>query len=149
MSKVGDVVNRLLGRSVVDLAQAVDDALAHLAFCKGQQAEAQEFLRVADEDVAQAQRLLATARDALFDEHPELGMPSYPGPTPPHHEGVFDVSHPMPQQTIPEGLNPDAFDPIPIEVDDDNDERFTSGAAPVSAVDGDPLPDVVWEEHDE
>jgi len=148
VSKVGDAVNRLLGRSVVDLAQAVDDALSHLAFCKGQQAEVQEALRVADEDVAQAQRLLESARDALFDEHPELrgGVTivnpqddwAPPGPAPT-----------LPGQVIPEGLNPEAFDPVPIEVDDADDPRFTGGVPAVSPNEEDDLPPVVWTEHDE
>lgn len=145
-----DAVNRVLGRSVVDLAQQVDEALGALAHAKGQQAACQEALRLANEDVAAAEAKVRAARQALFDEHPDLL-----GDTPPAHqppvssggiEGAMDVAHPDPSLLLP-GQDPSKFEVV--EVDDANDPRFTAGFSPVPVGDDDDLPPVEWTEHEE
>lgn len=129
----------LLGRSVVDLAGDVDKALMRLADARGLQAQAQQALALADDDVREAMVAVQDARDALFKEHPELaGGSAAPSP----------VADPPVADAVPEGLDPSKFEAIG-EVDDDNDPRYTSGASSVSSVDSEPLPPVVWGEHDE
>lgn len=108
-----------LWRSVRDLAEEVDDALGRLALAKGQEAAAQEALDLAKKDVAEAEQEVARARDALFSEHPELARDAAPTPPPADTEVV--------------------------EVDDENDPRFTSGI--VVSPDED-LPPIEWNEHD-
>lgn len=140
-----DAVNRVLGRSVRDLADEVDQALGRLAQARGLEAAATEALRLAQQDVARAQQEVAQARDALFEEHPDLRPDNQPGPT-------IQQETPMSQpQHVPEGLDPSKFDPEIIEVDDPNDSRYTAGAG-VSSVptgDGEPLPPIEWGEHDD
>lgn len=143
-----DAVNRVLGRSVVDLAQAVDDALNELAQAKGQQAACQQALTLADEDVAAAEAKVRAARDALFEEHPHLVVtqpqqPQVPTSAPTHGG---PVKHPDPSALLP-GQDPSKFEVV--EVDDSDDPRFTAGFSPVSPSDDEDLPPVVWTEHEE
>lgn len=149
MSKIVDAVNRMLGRSVVDLAQEVDDALGALAHAKGQQAACQQALALANEDVAAAEAKVRAARQALFDEHPDLLGDATP-PQPPVSSGgivgAIDVAHPDPSALLP-GQDPSKFEVV--EVDDANDPRFTAGFSPVSASDDEDLPPIEWTEHDE
>jgi len=120
------LMDKILRRPVVDLAQEVDDALGRLAHARGQQEACRHALSLADGDVRQAEQAVAAARDALFAEHPEL----VPGPAP-------AVAAPIAPETGYER----------VEVDDENDPRFTAGVE-VSTSDDDPLPPIVWEEHD-
>jgi hypothetical protein len=78
---LGDAVNRVLGRSVVDLAGAVDEALADLARARGVQAECEVALELAKGDVRASLSRLADARAALFKEHPDLLADAPPLPT--------------------------------------------------------------------
>lgn len=133
-------MNRLLGRSVVDLAQAVDEALGELAQAQGQEAACQEALRLAQQDVAAAQAKVRAARDALFEEHPRLA-----GTDVPKQQEEIDVHHPRADQIGP-ATDPSKFEVV--EVDDDNDPRYTAGFSPVSPRDDVDLPPVEWEEHD-
>lgn len=131
----------MLGRSVRDLAEEVDAALGRLASAKHQEQQCEESLAQARQMVADAQADVDRARDELFTEHPDLA------PRPTHRppvssggiEGAMDVA------LLP-GQDPSKFEPV--EVDDDNDPRFTAGASVVSASDDADLPPVEWEEHD-
>jgi hypothetical protein len=128
------------------LAQRVDDALSALAQAQGTRAACQQALDLADQDVRKAMADVEHARDALFEEHPELAGSGASSPAP----DPAAAWEPGRTQTVPEGLNPAAFDPEVIEVDDDNDTRFTGGGGPAPSPDDDaPLPPVVWAEHDE
>lgn len=121
------IMDKILRRPVVDLAQDVDAALGRLAHAQGQQAAAEEVLRLAQQDVREAQQAVADARDALFREHPELAPTSAPvvSAAPVAPETGYEV----------------------VEVDDENDPRFTAGVD-ISPNEDDPLPPVEWEEHD-
>lgn len=132
-----------MGKSVRELAEDVDAALGRLAQARGLEAEAQDALSLAQQDVAKAYADVADARDALFAEHPELApAPALQIPRPP------DGPIPALKGTIVT-TNNSAWDPMPVEVDDDHDPRFTGGASVVSPVDGEDLPPVEWEEHEE
>lgn len=137
-------MDRLVGRSVRDLAEEVDAALGRLAFARGTREAAQQALDLADGDVRQAMLDLEAARDALFNDHPDLAPKGWGTPT--------NQEQTMSQPTLPfdpgPGLDPSKFDPIPIEVDDPNDSRFTAGMSTVPTDDDEPLPDLVWGEHD-
>lgn len=151
MSRVGDVARRLLGRSVVDLAQEVDDALGALAQAQGQEAACQEALRLAQQDVAAAHAKVRAAREALFTEHPHLrGDTDTQPPTTRSSggiEGAIDVAHPDPTNpALLPGQDPSKFEVV--EVDDADDARFTAGVSTVPTGDDEPLPPIVWEEHE-
>lgn len=142
-------MSRLLGRSVRDLAEEVDNALGRLASARGLEAVAQDTLRLAQADVAKAEAEVAAARDALFEEHPDL-RPSTWSPVSDFQPQEASVSAtPAPLSGDLEGhLDPSKFEAI--EVDDSDDPRWTSGAAPVvSPSEDDDLPPIVWGEHDE
>lgn len=119
------IVDKILRRPVVDLAQAVDDALTRLAEARGLEAIAQETLLLAQRDVREAQQAVATARDALFTEHPELGMATAVAAVPVVAETGYEQ----------------------VEVDDENDPRFTGGVE-ISPDEDVPLPPIEWEERD-
>ena len=127
-----DTVNRLMGRSVVDLAGEVDAALGRLAEARGLEAQCVEALGIAEQDVLRAQRAVAAARDALFAEHPDL-----------RPEGTYIEMTPPPAPD----LHPH-FESEVIEIDDDNDPRYTGGASSIPVSDDEPLPPIMWEEHD-
>lgn len=136
-----------MGRSVVDLAQNVDDALGRLAQARGLEAQASDALRLAQADVRKAEADVAAARDALFAEHPDLSPT--PRPTIVNHNGENPVAQPSPDNpALLPGQDPSKFEVV--EVDDANDPRFTAGAgvSPIPTGDGEPLPPVEWEEHD-
>lgn len=137
------MVDRLMGRSVRDLAEEVDAALGRLAQARGLEAQAQDALRLAQQDVKRASREVMDARDALFQEHPDLAPTGWPGPA-----GTTSATDQF--QEVPVTENPSAWEAQPVEVDDDNDPRFTAGAgAAISTRDDDPLPPIVWGEHDD
>lgn len=137
-------LGRLMGRSVVDLAGDVDDALGALAMAQGQREAAAEALRLSDIDVAEAQARVNAARDALFTEHPHLAPP---GGLPMLEDKNPRTRVPLPDEAL---ANPGAWDPDPVEVDDPDDPEYTAGA-PVSIPvdDSEPLPPIVWQEHDD
>lgn len=136
-------MDRILGRTVVDLAGEVDAALGRLASAQHQEAQARESLSQAQAMVAQARHDVAEARDALFAEHPDLA---------PEGWTMHDRKHEDPRDRIPlpdEAIaNPGAWDPTPVEVDDANDSRYTGGVSTIPTGDDEPLPPIEWEEHD-
>lgn len=138
-------MDRILGRSVVDLAGAVDDALGRLAQARGLQEAARHALALADDDVRDAQQAVESARDALFEEHPDLRPQGVTVAQPTQHTGPVV---PAPLSGDIEGtLDPSKFEAV--EVDDSDDPRYTAGASVVSASESDELPPIVWGEHDE
>lgn len=136
-----DAVNRVLGRSVRDLAGEVDEALGRLAQARGLEATATDALRMAQQDVAKAQQDVAEARDALFTEHPDLAPDGWSKPVKENPRTAV----PLPDEML---ANPGAWDPEPIEVDDANDSRYTGGVSSIPVGDDEPLPPIEWEEHD-
>lgn len=122
-------MSRLLGRSVKDLAEEVDVALGRLAQARGHREACQLALNLADDDVREAMVAVETARDALFQEHPDLAGGSV---------SSSPVTEPL--------VSDDGYEIV--EVDDDNDPRFTGGASSIDPTDGAPLPPVVWTEHE-
>lgn len=139
---MGDLVNRVLGRSVVDLAGEVDAALGRLASAQHQHAQCVESLAQATALVEQARADVDEARDALFREHPDLAPKGWGTPANANQEQPMSSIDPGP------GLDPSKFDPEPVIVDDANDPRFTGGASPIPTGDDAPLPPIEWEEHD-
>lgn len=136
-----DIVNRMLGRSVRDLADEVDQALGRLASAQGLEAQASDALALARADVATARQEVSTARDALFAQHPDLAPEGWNVNTNPR------TQIPTPDEAV---ANPGAWDPDPVEVDDANDPRFTAGVSSVVPVSDDAeLPPIVWGENDE
>lgn len=140
-----DAVNRVLGRSVRDLAGEVDEALGRLAQARGLEAVAQDTLAMAQADVSQALRAVEAARDALFEQHPDLAPKGW-GTT-------SNQEQPVTQPHLPfdpgPGLDPSKFEAEVLEVDDMNDPRFTGGVSPVSSSSDEPLPDIEWGEDGE
>jgi hypothetical protein len=132
-----------MGRSVVDLAGEVDTALARLAEAEGERERVMLALTLADDDVARARQAVNTARDALFKEHPHLAPDGWSQPV---------TENPRTRVLLPDEAvaNPGAWDPEVVEVDDPDDPEYTAGA-PVSIPtdDSEPLPPIVWEEHDD
>lgn len=137
---IKDTVARLMGRSVVDLAGEVDAALGRLAQARGLEAQATEALLLAQHDVARAQEEVAAARDALFDEHPDLRPQGVV--VAPRQNGKTSMAHPHPTPGP-------AWESEPVEVDDADDPRFTAGASVVPVSDTEPLPPIVWGEHED
>lgn len=138
-------MSRLLGRSVRDLAEEVDVALGKLAQARGLQEVARNALLLADDDVREAEQAVSAARDALFREHPELGVTTSPTVT---TTSGGDV-HPSPDNpALLPGQDPSKFEMV--EVDDADDPRFTAGAGAVAVDPRDDadLPPIVWGEHD-
>lgn len=140
-------VDRILGRSVRDLAGEVDEALGQLAQARGLEAAARDALDLALNDVAKAERGVREARDALFREHPDLAPDGWAPAGTVSATDQWDL-HPG---TLREGNMPKnpAWDDEVIHIDDDSDPRFTAGASTISPVDGDPLPPIEWAERDE
>lgn len=131
-------------RSVRDLAEEVDAALGLLAEARGLEAATLDTLALAREDVRKAEEAVKKARDALFEEHPDLAPKGWGTPAIQNKETpVIDPSNPA---LLP-GQDPSKFEPV--EVDDSDDPRFTAGAQIVSPSDTDDLPPIVWGEHDD
>jgi len=133
-------VDRLLRRSVVDLAQQVDDALGALAQARGQEEAARLALNLAQDDVRDAQARVAEARAALFKEHPDLVGDSQPT------NNQEPTVHPRPDSLLP-GQDPSKFEVV--EVDDSDDPRFTAGFSTTPTDDGADLPPIDFVEHEE
>lgn len=133
------ILRRLMGRSVQDLAGEVDEALGRLASAQHQRAVAEESLEQAKNLEAQCHREVDAARDALFNEHPALAPKGWREPTMIEKRVAAETAADTP---------PGAWDPEVVEVDDENDSRFTAGASPVSANDSEPLPPIEWNERD-
>lgn len=121
--------DRIMGRSVKDLAQEVDDAKALLDTAEGRLAE--QLGRVAQEEqnVALARQDYEAACAALVKEHPHLvGNDKKESPVKQrpvitnHHDG-----------------DPGAWSEEVVEVDDENDPRFVGDVPLVSTSDDEPI----------
>lgn len=122
-------LNRLMGRSVTDLAKEVDDAKALLDAAEGRLAYQQGLVAAEEDNVLLARRDYDAAVQALIDEHPHLvGV---------DRKKEHRMHEPM---THDEALaNPSAWDPEVVEVDDENDPRYTGGAPAISPKDTEPI----------
>lgn len=145
-----DAARRLLGRSVVDLAEEVDAALAHLSLCQVAESQAAEALAIAQSETRAAEEAVGRTRDALFEQHPDLAPKGWGTPATHQQEDPVTAAHPDPSNpALLPGQDPSKFEVV--EVDDADDPRFTagSGVSPVPTSDTEPLPPIVWGEHDE
>ena len=129
-----------MGRSVVDLAGEVDAALGRLASAEHQRAVAEESLEQAKNLEAQCRREVDEARDALFEEHPSLAPKGWT-----HTETKRDIV--AERRQTEDRIDAGPWDPEPVEVDDENDPRFASGAGAALPTDG-PLPPLDFEERE-
>jgi hypothetical protein len=100
--KVGDLIARV--EAALESLDEADEAIAH----------AQEHLSNMQAERTKAVAELATAREALFKEYPEL-------------RGEVQNTAPNPSPAGPAGpVDPTKFEPV--DVDDENDPRYMPGA---------------------
>lgn len=127
-----------MGKSVTDHAVEVDKIYQGLNTALAKQAEARGRLAMEDENVALWQKDYDEAVAAMLNDHPHLM-----GKTPEKRPTVTD--YPTHDEMV---ANPGAWDPDPIEVDDENDPRWTAGVPRVDPSDSAPLPPLEFEAHD-
>lgn len=129
-----------MGRSVKDLAEEVDNAKALLDMAEGRLAEQRGRVAAEEENVRLAQEDYDRAVEALVTEHPHLVGTTPRGPS--ARNSIIRERNQSRVKTDDDSLWET------IEVDDENDPRYTAGVPLVSPDPSEPIGAIDFEERD-